>query len=115
MKIDLSVVPAEINYEHTVPSAHLTGRSLYSRYESSSGSYRAFLQDDGKYHMSRMPTFELPGVELGAVVDEQRARRLLDWWVKHDWRMKRVLIQEAWGLETSEDLLDLVVEAAHAC
>ncbi len=114
MQIDLTPVVIE-SPDFRIPREHMAGRSLWSKYEHSSGSYSAFRQDDGKFKIRRLPATMLPEVDLGSCRTEERARKLLDWWVANDRRLMRTILDELRGRTPQEDLVDLICEAAHAC
>lgn len=114
MQIDLTPVVIE-SPDFRIPREHMEGRSLYSKYEHSSGSYSAFRCEDAKFKIRRLQTLSLPEVDLGKCGTEERARKILDWWVANDRRLIRIILDEIRGRTPQEDLVDLICEAAHAC
>ncbi len=114
MQIDL-VTPVVPQPDFRIPREHMEGRSLYSKYEHSSGSYSAFRCEDGRFKIRRMETTMLPEVELGMCASEERACKLLDWWIANDRRLIRTMLDEINGRQPSEDLIELICEAGKAC
>ena len=81
----------------------------------SSASYKAHRQGDNSFSIMRMEHNNHAPIMLGRVIDEDRAQRLLDWWVTNDRRVQLFLALRDLNQPTPFELVDLMIEAAQVC
>lgn len=86
---------------------------VISAYERSSAQYSADKTTDGKFRLRRLECDGFPVIPLGKVETEERAKRMLEFFVKHDRRIHAVLVLALKGQPAS--LTDILIEAATQC
>lgn len=84
-------------------------RGLYGK-DTSSASYKAHREEDGRFTLCRMPHKKYDTVPLIAVADQDMAQRLLDWFVSHDRLVLRILDSDVEG-----SLFAVLMEAVNDC